>query len=264
MAMDLPPEGLWETVKQDMRELDYTVFKYTQDLFSDARQLFTDERWVPNVPDNTFLDQLLPKEPTTAPMEPVEATAPQEPELDIMTDSVTGASNFSDDDVVELFQTGTDESLAEEAGFEQAETMSAEDAVASVEAFMPSKGMLKEIANSESKMGTDTNTYRDGYHGGVMQVDEIGYEATKDVKSHPKLAAKHAEIRERYGIDWADTDWKNLRNPLHSAIAARLYLSNIKDEIPNTKAERATYWKDKYNTSEGAGSTKHYLDSNKD
>ncbi len=141
--------------------------------------------------------------------------------------------------------------------------MTASEAIKSVESFMPSKGMLEEVANSESKMGNDPQTYRKDYHGGIMQVDKVGYEATKDVASHPKLTAKHKQILDTYGIDWSATEWEDLRDPLHSALGARLYLSNIEDEIPDTKKGRAKYWKDKYNTSAGRGSVSHYLDSNK-
>ena len=60
--------GLMDTI----RNADKKSFEYIQDLVSDARQLSGSERFVEDRPDTTFLDQFL------------------EPELDMMTDSVTG------------------------------------------------------------------------------------------------------------------------------------------------------------------------------
>lgn len=134
-------------------------------------------------------------------------------------------------------------------------------AIDAVEAVMPSDGFLLEIGQVESKLGKDPNTYRDDYHGGIMQVDEIGYADTKDLKAHPKLKAKHDLIKQEFGIDWMDTSWEDLRDPLHSAIAARLKLSNVPASIPETMEDRAAYWKKHYNTEAGKGTVEHYMES---
>ena len=138
-------------------------------------------------------------------------------------------------------------------------TLEVSSAIDRVEAAMPSKGFLKEIANAESRMGQDTNTYRNGYFGGPMQVDKIGFEDTQDVKSHPKLKAKFAKVEKDFGIKWEDAEWEDLTDPLHSAIAARLLLSNVPGDIPKEKTKRADYWKKHYNSELGAGTVKHYL-----
>ena len=135
-------------------------------------------------------------------------------------------------------------------------------AIGKVEASMPSKGFLKEIANAESRLGQDKNTYRKGYHGGPMQVDKIGFEATQDIEAHPKLKAKYAKIEKDFDIRWEDVEWEDLTDPLHSAIAARLLLSNVPAAIPKEKAKRADYWKKHYNSELGAGTVKHYLSLN--
>lgn len=123
---------------------------------------------------------------------------------------------------------------------------------------------LKEIAKQESNFGRHPNTYRKGYHGGVWQVDKIGFNDTQDVKSHPKLKNKFKKIKERFGINWENVKWKDLRKPLYSAIAARLLLSNKEGEIPDTLEGRAKYWKYKYNTEEGRGKVEDYLDNNRE
>jgi hypothetical protein len=136
-------------------------------------------------------------------------------------------------------------------------------AIARVEASMPSKGFLKEISRAESRLGQDSLTYRQGYFGGPMQVDKIGFEDTQDIKSHPKLMRKYAKIEKDFGIKWQEVVWEDLTNPLHSAIAARLLLSNVPGEIPSEKSGRAGYWKKHYNSEAGAGTVKHFLASNK-
>jgi hypothetical protein len=161
-----------------------------------------------------------------------------------------------------IFDDTTDSTLVEDLGSEDLESpvISIDSAIDSVEAAFPSNGMLSEIATVESRRGEDPNTYREGYHGGIMQVDEVGFKDTQNVKSHPKLKGKFKKIKEEFGIDWTKTTWENLRDPLHSAIAARLFLSNKSGEIPKTVEGRAAYWKEKYNTVKGKGSSKEYLE----
>ena len=57
---------------------------------------------------------------------------------------------------------------------------------------------MDRIACVESNNGLDLNTYRDGYYGGIYQVDRIGFEDTKDVASHPGLSSKYDKIMEEF------------------------------------------------------------------
>ena len=102
---------------------------------------------------------------------------------------------------------------------------------------------LRRIAFVESKDGTDKNTYRPGYHGGIWQVDEIGFQATQDTASHSRLKERHKKINEEFGIKWPSVQWSDLRIPLYSAIAARLFLLNIPGDIPCDIQGQANYWK---------------------
>ena len=125
-----------------------------------------------------------------------------------------------------------------------------------VEILGDDKGILKFIAQKESKNGEDKNTFKNKdnkpYHGGIFQVDKIGFESTKDLKSHPKLKQHYRKIKQATGIDWTKVEWGDLRKPLYGAIAARLFLLNI----PKNKGDmsnHAEYWKDNYNTQAGKG-----------
>ena len=125
-----------------------------------------------------------------------------------------------------------------------------ERVVASVEKIFPSKNILRRIAFVESKDGTDKRTYRDGYHGGIWQVDVEGFRDTQDTVSHPALKDKFKRIKKEFGIDWPQVQWEDLRNPLYSGLAARLKLSNVKAEIPSSDNLEAQgkYWKQHYNS----------------
>ncbi|XP_038053358.1 uncharacterized protein LOC119725839 [Patiria miniata] len=126
--------------------------------------------------------------------------------------------------------------------------------------FPSDHGFLRRIAYVESKDGTDSGTYRAGYHGGIWQVDKIGFQSTKDTASHPGLKKKFEAIKSSLSIDWATVEWEDLDKPLYSAIAARLFLTNIPSAIPSGLAEQAAYWKKHYNSSSGAGSESKFID----
>ena len=106
---------------------------------------------------------------------------------------------------------------------------------------------LRRVAYVESKDGTDSDTYRSNYHGGIWQVDEIAFQSTQDVSTFPALSLLYNNISENFGIDWRNVQWMDLRKPLFSGIAARLFISNNFTSIPCDIAGQATYWKTYYN-----------------
>jgi hypothetical protein len=122
---------------------------------------------------------------------------------------------------------------------------------------------LDEIAAVETEYGGHPNTYREGYHGGMWQMDEAGFLDTQDVESHRKnLEGWHKKIEERTGIKWGDLTWEDLRdNPTLGALAARLKLLNDPDPIPEDVAGRAEYWKRVWNSyhENAAGTPDHYI-----
>ena len=130
-----------------------------------------------------------------------------------------------------------------------------DDAIREISAlnFADDHGFLKRIAWVESKFGADPNTFtnKNGqpYHGGIWQVDQIGFEDTKNVIAHPALRSKFQEIEDILKIRWSAVDWICLRSPLYSALAARLLLSNVKAPIPSSVESQASYWKKYYNKS---------------
>ena len=90
-------------------------------------------------------------------------------------------------------------------------------------------------------------------------MDQVGFESTQDTKSHPSLKAKHEKIKHTLDIDWGKVQWNDLRKPLHSGLAAQLYLLKIPAPIPSTLKDQADYWKRYYNTKSGAGTAQKFI-----
>ena len=122
--------------------------------------------------------------------------------------------------------------------------------------------LLRRIAYVESKDGENRNTYRQGYFGGIWQMDEVAFNDTLDTASHPALVNRFAAIKKSFGIDWRQVVWEDLLKPLYSGLAARLFLSNIAATIPlaGNIEEQADYWKKYYNTEQGAGTQERFID----
>ena len=125
--------------------------------------------------------------------------------------------------------------------------------------FPDDHSFLRRIAYVESRDGTHPGTYRARYHGGIWQVDLVGFQSTQNTAHHPSLVVKHREIRMRFGIDWSTVQWMDLRKPLFSALAARLFLSNIRKPIPSDLMGQAAYWKMRYNTPSGHGTERKFI-----
>ncbi len=122
---------------------------------------------------------------------------------------------------------------------------------------------LKRVAKVESNFGADKGTFRKRGDRGIWQLNQkTGFEATKDVESHPGLKKAHAKIREELGIDWNEVSFEDLGKPLISALAARLFLLTIPEKIPDTLKGQAAYWKKHYNTVKGKGTARKFIKDN--
>ena len=129
--------------------------------------------------------------------------------------------------------------------------------------FPPNHGFLRRIAWVESRFGNHSDTFRNDYHGGIWQVDEIGFNDTQDTSAHSNLIRKYELIQEKFNIDWRSVTWEDLRKPLYSGLAARLFLSNVVEPIPSDLCGQATYWKKHYNKSGSGTASKFVRDVNK-
>lgn len=109
---------------------------------------------------------------------------------------------------------------------------------------------LRRIAYVESRDGVDITTYRDGYHGGIWQVDEEVFLLTQNVAAAPELELLLQGVMEGTGIDWLAVVWSDLRKPLYSALATSIYFTLVPGEIPGAGdlQGQASYWKNYFSS----------------
>ena len=106
---------------------------------------------------------------------------------------------------------------------------------------------VRRIAMVESKDGLDNTTYREGYHGGLWQVDEMMFLVTKNT-SYSILRDKYKIVKKQFDTDWMSVHWKDLRIPLWSGLAACLYMCTVDEEIPSSIDKQADHWNRNYNS----------------
>ena len=73
---------------------------------------------------------------------------------------------------------------------------------------------------------------------------------TQDVRTYSCLKTYYAKIKDHFDINWVTVKWKDLRKPLHSCLAARLYLETVMAPIPDLFdfESQALYWEKHCNT----------------
>jgi len=147
------------------------------------------------------------------------------------------------------------------------------------------KDMLLNIAAVESCYGTNPFTYKKSNQTkGIFQLDKetalktIGYLGRSPVgnaKIKKYLAECKRKIKSKLGLNWDKVPYESLSKPLYNVLAARMFIglkarsytydkeTNTTEEyhhpIPNKKAKQAEWWKERYNTTSGAGTTKKFI-----
>ena len=116
--------------------------------------------------------------------------------------------------------------------------------------------MLRRIAYVETNDGGDADTYTNTSNGGIWQLSETKYTATKNTGSNTQLQQQVQGISTSFGINWLTTQWVDLRKPFYSALAARLYMQVITASIPlaSDLSSQGTYWANYYTSSGGSQS----------
>ena len=116
--------------------------------------------------------------------------------------------------------------------------------------------MLRRIAYVETHDGADPDTYTNTSNGGIWQLSEAKYTATKNTGSNTQLQQQVQGISSSFGINWLTTQWIDLRKPFYSALAARLYMQVITASIPlaSDVSSQGTYWANYYTSSGGSQS----------
>ena len=143
---------------------------------------------------------------------------------------------------------GQDLTLQEEASG-SAVVLASISRIRQSEIFPSDNELLRRIAFVETRDGTNSDTYREGYHGGIWAVSEALFQDTQDASSNPSLSSLFQQIDSFFGINWSTVLWNDLRKPLFSALAARIYLNIVPEAIPlaiNIQSQ-GEYWQRNYN-----------------
>ena len=96
--------------------------------------------------------------------------------------------------------------------------------------------------------------HREGYNGGIWQVDKAIFNKTQDVDSHPELAEIYAAVFRAFGVNWmAEVRWVDLRSPFFSALAASILFEIVGEPIPNIGdlESQGEFWKRHFNSNPG-------------
>ena len=95
----------------------------------------------------------------------------------------------------------------------------------------------------ETEDGTAENTYSDtNYHGGIWRVSE---EVFNSIGTDSRIKKYRTAVETAFGIRWDEAfSWRELRKPLHSALATALNLVAITDKncLSSTTVKQATCW----------------------
>ena len=130
--------------------------------------------------------------------------------------------------------------------------------------------LLRELVIKESNMGQNPNTYKmvtskkfGRGRFGVAQVDEVSFNDTqarlRGDKGQPQgLVSQVEKIKAASGIDLLDVEYEDLRDPVLSAMYARLHFMKNSDPISDTVEGRAAAWKKHYNSKAGKGKPEQY------
>jgi len=151
-----------------------------------------------------------------------------------------------------------------------------ESAIATVSSYFgdgpDATALLREVVIKESNMGQNPNTYKmvtskkfGRGRFGVAQVDEVSFNDTqarlRGDKGQPQgLVSQVEKIKNASGIDLLDVEYEDLRDPVLSAMYARLHFMKNSDPISNTVEGRAEAWKKHYNREAGKGTAQQYID----
>ncbi|XP_064616192.1 uncharacterized protein LOC135480311 [Liolophura sinensis] len=114
--------------------------------------------------------------------------------------------------------------------------------------FEDDKFFLRRLAFVESRDGNNGNTYRNGYDGGIWQVDNDKFLLTQ-TSAHTKSYFTHIR-QSNLHIDWSQVSWTDLRIPLYSGLAARLYTEVMSkgQDIPREISKQAEFWHRAYHS----------------
>nr|BAR17515.1 hypothetical protein [uncultured Mediterranean phage uvMED] len=142
------------------------------------------------------------------------------------------------------------------------------------------KALLKGIAMTESKNGNDKRTYKVRGSVGIWQLDkgkadvslfaDLQDKYKKALKTGTnKLLVKNVEKltaglkKQGYDFNLLNMTYKELQKPINNGAIARLWLTQYKTSEYDSFEKAAGFWKKYFNTEDGKGKVKDFLDKAK-
>lgn len=116
---------------------------------------------------------------------------------------------------------------------------------------------MLETCEVETRLGEylDKSPYRLGVS--VMQIDEIAFDHIQQKYQTSEIAER---LKAAFGVDMEQVTYRELAiNPLLAMVFARFQYWQVTESIPASMVERATYWKEHYNTDAGEGTEQDYI-----
>lgn len=101
--------------------------------------------------------------------------------------------------------------------------------------------LLRRIALVESQDGENAFTYvTQDFHGGIWGISKEAFNLTKSAATEDLLDL----IDTSFEIDWKSVEWDDLRKPLYSALAARIYLHvESNGALSDSSEQHLTLWR---------------------
>lgn len=119
--------------------------------------------------------------------------------------------------------------------------LEAEELLKKTKIFSDDHNMIKRIAIVEASFNRTSND------GGLWQVEKCIFRGvTQNRRKYRQLASLQKLVRRRLGITWSRVRHYDLRRPLYSIIAARLFLEVATNSYPRSLRNQARLWSQKY------------------
>ncbi len=83
-----------------------------------------------------------------------------------------------------------------------------------------------------------------------LQVDQAMLEATQTSNARYYLFEYIKDVQAVFGLDWPSLEWEELRKPLVSGLAARMYIQwsgrRENNDLPRSIEKQAEFWEQHY------------------
>ncbi|XP_033758115.1 uncharacterized protein LOC117340464 [Pecten maximus] len=144
--------------------------------------------------------------------------------------------------LLQSFCNGQSDLTIQERTFGSAVVQAVTDRIRSSCIYSDDRLFIRRLAIVQSDDGGVNTTYRNGYYGGIWQIDEAKFNITRNCSSSA-ISQECSAILSEFNINWRTVQWTDLWKPLYSGLAASLYLKlQGVDPAPADLSSQAYLW----------------------